>query len=75
MPTIIIGKPGTKGIAIGPGAMAVGAGGVIIEGDFSGNIEVTGDHNRMTIPPEMDDNNLVITGSNNQIIRGKRRSR
>jgi len=71
MPTIIIGKPGSRGIAIGPGAVAVGAGGVIIDGDMSGTYHISGDNNDVTIPANTPNSNIVITGNNNQVKRGQ----
>jgi len=73
MPTIIIGKPGSRGIAIGPGAVAVGAGGVIIDGDMSGTYHISGDNNDVTIPANTPDSNIVITGNGNKVKRERTR--
>jgi len=73
MPTIIIGKPGSRGIAIGPGAVAVGAGGVIIDGDMSGTYHISGDNNDITIPANTPDSNIVITGNGNKVKRERTR--
>lgn len=54
-----------KGIAIGPGAVAVGKGGVIINGDSSGNITIRG-HNNDVVRPT-DGRNVVVEGDNNRI--------
>jgi len=62
---IIIGKPGSKGIAIGPGAVAVGAGGVIVNGKNSGNICITGNNNSVQKPT--DGRNIIVEGDNNKI--------
>jgi len=67
---IIIGKPGSKGIAIGPGAVAVG---VIIDGNQSGTYHISGDNNDVTIPATTPDSNIVITGNNNQVKRERTR--
>jgi len=70
---IITGKPGSRGIAIGPGAVAVGAGGVIIDGDMSGTYHISGDNNDVTIPANTPDSNIVITGNGNKVKRERTR--
>jgi len=65
MPTIIIGKPGSKGIAYGPNSKSVGSNGVIVNGKNSGNICITGNNNSVQKPT--DGRNIIVEGDNNKI--------